>query len=167
MSTLAKSARILGDRKRGGLIFYRIELSCIQCHTAGEGAKLLGPDLSQLGERATYEHVIESILRPSQAILEGYRTSILFTVAGQVVTGMVRKQTDEELVVVVPGEDQPRIVLMDEIDQQIPGKTSIMPAGLVNQLQGENDFFATWSVSRWSLARRARTARLVGGLTRA
>ena len=70
ISEIARRARVLGDASRGALVFYRQGLSCAQCHTAGEGAKLLGPDLSQLLERATYQHVIESILQPSKVVRE-------------------------------------------------------------------------------------------------
>lgn len=136
---LAKSARILGDASRGAIIFHRQGLSCTQCHTAGDGAKLLGPDLSQQRERATYEHVIESILEPSKVIREGYRMENLL-VDGKVVSAVVRKETDAQLVVVVPGEEKPRTIAVDDIEERVPS-LSVMSDGLINQLSDESEFF--------------------------
>lgn len=68
MDRLEKTARILGDSTSGALLFHRQELGCTQCHTLGKGSKLLGPDLSTLGERATLRHIVESIERNGEGV---------------------------------------------------------------------------------------------------
>lgn len=73
-SEIARRAHVLGDPTRGAIVFYRQGLSCTQCHTTGNGENPLGPDLSQLGERATYDHVIDSILRPSKEMQDGFKS---------------------------------------------------------------------------------------------
>ncbi len=137
---ITRYARVLGDPTRGAVLFHRQGLSCTQCHTAGDGAKLLGPDLSQLRERATYQHVIESILQPSQVVSKGYETESLLLESGRVVVGMIRSVTDDELIVVVPGEEQPLRIVINDIDARSPAG-SMMPTGLINQLSDEQEFY--------------------------
>lgn len=139
-SEIARRARVLGDPSRGAIIFYRQGLSCTQCHTAGERAKPLGPDLSQLGSRATYDHIIESILRPSKEVQDGFKSEKILTADGQIIIGMIRSENDDELQVIVPGENTPRPILLDDIDARVPA-SSMMPVGLINQLADETEFF--------------------------
>ncbi len=140
ISDVTQRARVLGDPTRGALIFYRQGLSCTQCHTDGQGAKLLGPALTDLRERASYEHVIESILRPSKVIREGFKSEKLLLDSGRIVNGIIREETNQHLVVVVPGEEQPQIVSLEEIEERLPAN-SLMPLGLINQLSDEMEFF--------------------------
>src|SRR5262245_3889555 len=59
-AALAKAAHTLGDPSRGAVVFYRPELNCTRCHTAGEDGARLGPDLAKLGKEATDEYLVES-----------------------------------------------------------------------------------------------------------
>ncbi|QDV25477.1 DUF6797 domain-containing protein [Aureliella helgolandensis] len=140
LSNLAQKARILGDASRGARVFNRSGLSCVQCHAPTPQARQLGPDLALLENRGSYEHVIDSILRPSLVLLEGYQTQKILTVDGEVLTGMIRNSTPESLTLSIPGEEQLREIPTAEIDTQIAAP-SMMPAGLVNQLQDENEFY--------------------------
>jgi putative heme-binding domain-containing protein len=139
-SEIARRAHVLGDPSRGAIIFYRQGLSCIQCHTAGEGAKPLGPDLSQLGVRATYDHIIESILRPSKEVQDGFKSERILTADGQIIIGIIRAESNDELRVIVPGEDALRRISLDDVDARVPAD-SMMPMGLINQLSDEAEFF--------------------------
>jgi len=105
---LVRRARILGDPGRGALIFYRSGLACTQCHSAGEGPKRLGPDLSELGKRATALHVVESILDPGKEQLKGYETTNLLLKTGSLITGLIREDRTDSVELVVPGEEQTR-----------------------------------------------------------
>ncbi|WP_436715288.1 DUF6797 domain-containing protein [Roseiconus lacunae] len=137
---IAKHAKVLGDPRRGAIIFYSQRLSCSQCHTAGDGSKLLGPDLATLGDRANYAHVIESILRPSKSVLKPYTTQKLLLEDGQVIVGLVSRGSDDKISVMVPGEDAPRLI--DETDIELrKDADSVMPVGLINQLDGESEFY--------------------------
>jgi hypothetical protein len=93
-----------------------------------------------LAQRAYFEHVVESILQPSQVAQEGYRSQTLLLESGKSITAIVRNETDEHLIVVVPGEESVRKIPLAEIEAR-SAALSIMPAGLVNQLQNENKFF--------------------------
>lgn len=137
---ISRRARVLGDPSRGALLFYRQGLSCIQCHTAGEGGKPLGPDLAKMDTRATYDHVIESILDPSKVIQEGFQSEKLLNADGQVIVGIVRGKGNGALQVVVPGENKVRTIAVEDIEARVPAG-SLMPAGLINQLHDESEFY--------------------------
>ena len=137
---LAKRAQILGDPGRGALLFYRAELGCVQCHSAGEGPKLLGPDLAVIGSRSTFKHIVESILEPSKEVREGYQVRKILQTNGTMITALVRRETARELTVLVPGEKRPRTLAITDIDEQFSA-ASLMPAGLINQLATLNEFY--------------------------
>lgn len=140
LDQVVRLARVLGDPTRGAILFHRQGLGCVQCHTAGEGARLLGPDLAALGERATYAHVIESLLEPSKVVQKGYQVEKLLLDDGQIISGLIRSESEEELVIVVPGDEKPQTVSLDAIEARVPAD-SLMPLGLTNQLTDETEFF--------------------------
>jgi putative heme-binding domain-containing protein len=74
---LAKAARKQGDANRGALVFYRPDLTCTRCHTAGEDGARLGPDLARAGKEATDVYLIESLLLPSKVIKKGFETVVV------------------------------------------------------------------------------------------
>jgi putative heme-binding domain-containing protein len=140
LSEVVRHARVLGDPTRGAILFYRQGLSCTQCHSAGEGAKLLGPSITDMQERSTYEHVIESILHPSKVVRDGFKTERILLDSGRVVTGMIREETNKHLVVIVPGDEKPQTISLDEVEERA-ASASLMPVGLINQLSDEIEFF--------------------------
>ncbi|MEO1530236.1 MAG: DUF6797 domain-containing protein, partial [Planctomycetota bacterium] len=137
---LEKTARFLGDPVSGALLFHRQELGCTQCHTLGKGSRLLGPDLSTMGDRSTVRHVIESILAPSKRMEKGYESKQFLLDSGDIVSGMVRGQTEDTYLVAVPGKEEPQTVEKDAIEAE-KSSNSMMPVGLVNLLANERDFY--------------------------
>src|SRR5262245_25562541 len=71
---LAKAARAEGDARRGAAVFYQPQIACTSCHSAGEDAGRLGPDLAKAGKEATDTYLVESILFPSKIIKKGFET---------------------------------------------------------------------------------------------
>ncbi|MEL6104955.1 MAG: DUF6797 domain-containing protein [Planctomycetota bacterium] len=140
MERLEKTARILGDPTSGALLFHRQEMGCTQCHTLGQGSKLLGPDLSTMGDRSTIAHVVESILDPSKRMERGYESKQFLLDTGEIITGMLRDQTDDAYQVAVPGKGQLQPVEKDAVEAE-KTSNSMMPVGLVNLLAGEREFF--------------------------
>ncbi len=72
---------------------------CIRCHRVGKAGGDVGPALSDIGGKYGREHLIESVLEPSRQIVEGYRPTLIATVEGRLLTGLVQGETDEELTV--------------------------------------------------------------------
>jgi len=107
-----------GDPARGRTIFFeKLETQCVRCHRAeSQGAGLIGPDLTGIGERHDQRYILESILDPNRAIAEGYEPLLLELNDGSTIAGTLKSETDDAIVVEVtpdgldeygdPGEQQ-------------------------------------------------------------
>ncbi len=139
---LAREARRRGDPERGALVFFTSSSACIKCHTSGQAKSPLGPDLATLGAEVTDEHVVESILRPSQKIRKGYESVTVITIDGKAVTGLVADDRKDELVLRdATNLEQEIVINKSEIDETVIGKKSIMPDGLALGLRNQGEFF--------------------------
>lgn len=123
-----------GDAARGrGLFGDAARAACAVCHKArGQGGDA-GPDLSDIGGKFDREQLIESVLEPSRQIVEGYRTTVVATHEGQVLTGVIRGETDSELTL-VDVEGRVKKVAKASIEQSKALDVSIMPDGLAARL---------------------------------
>tara|TARA_R110002049_G_scaffold4601_1_gene31704 strand:- start:101455 stop:105051 length:3597 start_codon:yes stop_codon:yes gene_type:complete len=106
---------------------------CVVCHkVAGQGGDV-GVDLSAIGSKFDRPHLIESLLEPSRQIVEGYRTANVLLNDGNVISGIVKKQT-EGTIELADASGRMHRVLRDEIDGLTQSDVSIMPTGLANEL---------------------------------
>lgn len=139
---LANAARSHGDPARGAIIFYQPHLTCTKCHTFGEDASPLGPDLTKTPEKKlTDSELVDSILLPSKSIREGYEPVVIITDAGLPVTGLLAEENDERVILRDPAEAEKLItILKDEIDERAESTESVMPPALVNQLANRQQF---------------------------
>ena len=90
-------ARAKGDAISGAVLFAGRELACAICHNEAS-ADRIAPDLRRMGAASTDEHLLESLLFPSQKIAEGYEVTIVQTAAGKVVPLRVLGEQDGMLV---------------------------------------------------------------------
>ena len=138
---LAKAARELGDAARGAIVFYRPDLLCTRCHTAGEEAARLGPDLAKLGKEASDIYLIESILQPSKVIKKGFETVLITTKAGKTLIGLLAEERADAIVLRDAAQDGRLIIILrKDIDERNDKGPSLMPEGLVNILAGRQEF---------------------------
>ena len=88
-----------GDPARGRQLFFDLKgAGCARCHRSrGEGGDI-GPDLSDVGGKYERALLIESVLDPSRQIVEGYRPTVVATADGRIVSGIVKAESDKELV---------------------------------------------------------------------
>lgn len=125
-----------GNAKNGATVYHRASLSCTTCHAINDKGGSLGPDLTAVGAGVPVEILIESVIWPRRQIKEGYLSTTITTKSGKVLSGHLRT------------ENQERIVLHDaatETDHTIPLRNigsrqdagSIMPPGLTAQLTRE------------------------------
>lgn len=141
LATLTAQARERGDAQRGAIAFYQPHLTCTKCHTAGEGASPLGPDLARLTKDITAEHLVQSLLRPSESIADEYRAYTVILQDGRTVSGLLEQETDELLVLRdINTPEKCLEIRRQEIDVHRQEQQSIMPTGLVNQLTGRQQF---------------------------
>ncbi len=117
-----------------------MDLSCAQCHKvgAGEGGEV-GPNLADL--KAKFESgdldragLLKSLIEPSDAIEEKYRSWIIQDIDGKVHTGVVSERTDDSVTLVANPLDngKPVTIDLDDIEDELESKISMMPAGLLN-----------------------------------
>ena len=109
---------------------------CISCHRyTGEGGST-GPDVTNVAGRFSYKDLLESMIDPSKVVSDQYRASIITTNAGKVYTGRVLGEADGKLSVLVDPVDITKVVEIakDDVDEQLPSPTSLMPQKLLNTL---------------------------------
>ncbi|MCC9644964.1 c-type cytochrome [Rhodopirellula sp. JC740] len=137
---LLAEASVLGDPERGAVLFHQPSLGCVQCHLPSPEGERLGPDLTTLGERATYDHIIQSILDPSEIIAEGFENWMLLTDSGQVIQGKILSETDTVITVQLSSGAAATTVDPDEVVSR-KRLVSTMPAQLANRLTKTSDFY--------------------------
>lgn len=138
---LVVQARESGNIVRGAILFHQGNINCAKCHQPANGTDRLAPLLSYLGNDATDASLVESILDPSKKISKGYETLNVVTIDGVVISGLVVSQ-DERFVVLRSSQDIDKVhkIPMGDIEESSPGTVSIMPAGLVDELTGRQQF---------------------------
>ena len=159
VTSLAKAARSEGDPQRGAVLFHQPFLACAKCHAVGQVASLpatsssltLGPDLAKIDTSAAVtpaalaEAIVESILSPSKVIKKGFEPVVVQMADGKTVTGLFVEENADKLVLrdvsQALGQGGGLVTLSkSQIDEQVNGKTSIMPAGQVNALASRAQF---------------------------
>ncbi len=139
--SLAARALSDGDARRGAMLYYNPELTCVKCHESGPETTRLGPSIVEINKEATPEYLVQSLLDPSKDFTEGFQSQSVLTSDGQMFTGLVAETSDSQLTLVDPAQDGKQIVIdTDDIEDQKPHKVSAMPQGLVNTLGDEQQF---------------------------
>ncbi|HEX5272441.1 MAG TPA: hypothetical protein VFW33_18215, partial [Gemmataceae bacterium] len=122
-----------GDVRRGQAVFNSTKTSCSACHAIGYLGGTIGPDLTHIGRVRTERDLLESIVFPSASFVRSYEPVQITTKKGKVVNGVVRRETADEVVLAVSATEEAHVARQD-IDEVVPGKVSIMPAGFDQQL---------------------------------
>ena len=113
---------------RGRVLFVK---TCQQCHTLfGEGGKV-GPDITG-ANRADLDYLLLNIVDPSAILAKDYQMSIVRTTDGRSLSGIVQKQDDATLTLVMPTETLR--LLKKEIDAIKLSELSLMPEGQLSKL---------------------------------
>jgi putative heme-binding domain-containing protein len=106
--------------------------SCGKCHRMfGRGGDI-GPDLTSYN-RSMVKLMLTAVTKPSAEIREGYETLTVATVDGRVVSGF-RIEENDEVLVLRTAEGQTLTIARDDLEEQAPGKLSLMPSGLLDKL---------------------------------
>ncbi len=118
------------DSERGRELFLHPHgPGCFKCHQMEGRGNVLAPDLSDIGSRAkTPQVLIESIIKPSAVITEGFAQQQVVTTDGKVFSGAVLEETGRSLKL-VSSEGKLTTILKAEIEERIGTKISPMPAG--------------------------------------
>jgi putative heme-binding domain-containing protein len=143
-----------GDPTRGAELFAG-KGQCAKCHRSGSVGETIGPDLSSVGVRFQRKEILESILHPSQAIGDQYRSHTVVTSDGQVLSGMIGSG-GTETVVVLTADGRKVELARDDIDELTPSNVSAMPKGLIDGFTKQEiaDLFSFMTRSPVGLARK-------------
>ena len=125
-----------GSVDNGKKVFRSENLACIKCHKVGNEGIDVGPALTGVGTKYDRQFLVDSILYPSKQILDGYHQTILRMKDGDVLSGVVKGETDKE-VTLYDASGSKQQVAKDEIKERDHGKLSVMPEGLQLSLKPE------------------------------
>ena len=122
-----------GDIRRGQAVFNSPKASCSACHAMGYLGGHLGPDLTSIGSARTERDLLESIVYPSASFVRSYEPMTVLTKSDDEYSGVLRKDAPEEIVLANGPFTEVRVARAD-IAEMRPGRVSVMPAGLDQQL---------------------------------
>ena len=105
---------------------------CAACHIMfGEGGKV-GPDITG-SNRANLDYILENILAPNSVLAKEYRMTVVSTVDGRIVSGLILRETDSAIT--LRTIDKEVVVPKSEIDDRRLSDLSVMPEGLLDPLK--------------------------------
>ena len=119
------------DAALGRAVFAK---TCQRCHVLyGQGAKV-GPDLTG-SNRANLDYLLSNVVDPSAVMAKEYQQSIVVTVNGQLITGIVR--ADDANSVTLQTADSTVVIPKSEIEERTLSDKSMMPD---DQLKAFSDY---------------------------
>jgi len=122
-----------GNVARGKDLFKnRSQLSCVRCHRVGENGGEVGPVLSDIGVTKNSEYLMEAIVDSNATIAQGFETMIVQTDEGQIISGIVKAQDDDNLTLVT-AMNEIVVIEQDSIEGVKKGQSS-MPVDLMKYM---------------------------------
>ncbi|MBI4326986.1 MAG: dehydrogenase, partial [Chloroflexi bacterium] len=110
----------------------------------------VGPDLTTIGQIRTERDLLEAIVYPSASFVRSYEPMIVVTKSGEDYSGVLRRDSPEEVLLVTGPETEVRIGRSDVAEMR-PGTVSVMPGGLGEQLTRQElaDLVAFLKGTKW------------------
>ena len=134
---ISELVKLKGDAAKGRAIFERVESSCITCHRVDDKGVDFGPALSEIGSKLPKELLFDSIINPNAGLSMGFETTQLTLKKGGIGMGIVRSETNDDVVIALPGGVSQRFA-KNTIASREKLTTSMMPSGL-NQALTQDD----------------------------
>ena len=132
------------DAKEGEKVFFdeTRPVTCGKCHVVNGKGKKVGPELTGIGAIQTPEYFLESILKPSAKIVKGYETMYVITTDGIPYNGLIKSETEEEIVLLKEesGEIEEVTLAKSDIQEMKKQDVSIMP-GNISEMLSVRDFY--------------------------
>jgi putative heme-binding domain-containing protein len=129
-----RALRARGNAAKGRELFKA--QSCSACHTDADGQAPKGPHLVDIGKRYSAAELVESILKPSAKIAQGFETYLFEMADGKLYSGFV-VSTSARAVLIREATGVRRELKLAEIESRAIQKQSMMPDGLVGNLTPE------------------------------
>jgi putative heme-binding domain-containing protein len=123
------------DPAAGRLVFNKV---CAACHQlGGQGAKI-GPGLDGVGLRGL-DRLLEDTLDPSRNVDQAFRTTLINTTGGNVISGLLLREEGEVLVLADAQGKEVRLP-RGEVEERSLSKLSPMPANVADLIP-EADYY--------------------------
>ena len=106
---------------------------CASCHQLYGSGGPIGPDLTGSG-RHELDYLLENILYPSAVVPAGYRLSVVKLKDGRSLSGVIAAQSEKRVTLKTAGSPDPTFLTPAEIESTETLSLSLMPAGLINDL---------------------------------
>src|SRR5262249_50196062 len=120
-----------GDATKGKGLFKA--QSCAACRTDADGQALKGPHMVDIGKRYSAADLVESVLKPSAKIAQGFETYRFDMADGKVYTGFVVSERARSVLIREATGEQ-RELQLAQIESRAVQKQSMMPDGVVNNV---------------------------------
>jgi putative heme-binding domain-containing protein len=117
-----------GDAARGQTVFNSGKAACLSCHAIGYIGGKIGPDLTKIGQIRSERDLLEAIVYPSASFARGYETVTVQTQTGQMLSGALRSDAPDEVVLSDVAGIETRVPRA-AIKELQPGTVSLMPPG--------------------------------------
>jgi quinoprotein glucose dehydrogenase len=126
-----------GDATQGKKIFLeRPDAQCVRCHKIDTEGGDVGPDLSHIGSQKDRQYLLESILLPNKQIAPGFDSVMVNTKGGDTYAGVLKSETDKELVLNSP--DGGKVTVQKSDIESRRKALSPMPEG-IGQILSKQD----------------------------
>ena len=140
LSDIAADAREKGNPTQGAIIFHSPGTGCAKCHSATNETSF-GPNLSIWNRKVDDEHLVRSVLKPSDHVEPEYQNIRILTADGRTFVGLERERNNKKLVLQTgPGEAATVNIAVDDIEVEKKSEVSVMPSGQVNALRQRQEF---------------------------
>src|SRR5207237_10362622 len=116
-------AKATTNTARGEAIFTK---HCAACHQIAGKVATVGPQLDGIGNRGV-DRLLEDILDPNRNVDVAFRTTTLRLTDGRVVSGLVRREEGNQIVLADP-QGKEFIIAKADVEEQQKTALSLMPA---------------------------------------
>lgn len=123
---------LFGGNKLAGRRYFMTNQTaqCVRCHAInGQGGEV-GPPLTRIAEELTREQLLQALVEPSARLSPGYGSVMLTLKDGQTASGILMKESPEELVLKT-GDAEPLKVATSRISKRENMPSSMPPMGLI------------------------------------
>ena len=122
-----------GNAEEGRKVFIENQnVACFRCHKINGEGGAVGSDLTGVGAKRGREYLLESIVLPNKEVAPGFEQVLITMKNGMEFAGLVKSETDAELVLNSP-EDGLMTLKKADIQARLKG-LSAMPEELANVL---------------------------------
>ncbi|MEX2118679.1 MAG: PVC-type heme-binding CxxCH protein [Pirellulales bacterium] len=116
---------------RGRLLFAR---HCAACHRLYDEGHQVGPDLTG-SQRSNLDYVLENLVDPNALVGRDYQMTIIQTVDGRVINGIITAEENGTLT--IQSQNERILIREEEIDERQASSVSLMPEGQMEKLTAE------------------------------